>query len=195
MRALSPQDQWKKQRSELILAKSEGLMAVATGVPLEDCCWRGCAGLPRRPDDDAHNDQPSLLTVSVIAWAAMQHQCGTLRIQENSVRCATRRCDIAAGKNDGGTMVAKGDARNRGSASGSAKELVTPSTSCDTKKRRRSLATFISCCWRRGTHRTTPKPTATSNVPSVSCNRRRRTVVKFTSPALCRTHVSTTACP
>ena len=39
MCALSPQDQWKKQRSELLLAKSEGLMAVAAGVPLEDCCW------------------------------------------------------------------------------------------------------------------------------------------------------------
>ena len=37
MRALSPQDQWKKQRLLPILARSEGLMAVAAEVPPVAC--------------------------------------------------------------------------------------------------------------------------------------------------------------
>ena len=38
MRALLPQDQWKKQRSLPILASSEGLIAVAAEVPPVACC-------------------------------------------------------------------------------------------------------------------------------------------------------------
>ena len=44
MRAFSPQDQWKKHKSEPILAMSEGLVEATADWPPEDCwgCWRCC---------------------------------------------------------------------------------------------------------------------------------------------------------